>query len=428
MSFTKKCYIKTFGCQANLADSGTMGGILEVLGYERYVPTGRDDKIASATPRNDNKQFHNDDKVLEEVLRNVDLLIINTCSVRQKSEDKVYGMGKMVKKVLTGSASGGMTREVGMTGKKPTIILSGCMVGSAVGERKRIDLGELRKKMPWVDVYISPADINNLPNILSISKKVDLKTIIPVVEDGYTEADKDFAYVNISTGCDNFCSYCVVPYARGKEISRDSKDIVRDVKNLISRGYKRIMLCGQNVNSWGLRMEEKFKIRSSDSKKTPFASLLREIQAIDGLEELAFISSNPFDFTQELIDVLRLPKMSKYLHIAVQSGNNEVLKRMNRRHTVEEFISLVRDIENAVPDVELGTDIIVGFPGETREQFMDTVELFKTIEFKVAFISIYSPRKGTTAEKFYQDDVSHEEKKWRHAYLTEVWRESLKNA
>ncbi|MFA5776168.1 MAG: MiaB/RimO family radical SAM methylthiotransferase [Patescibacteria group bacterium] len=402
MNFAKKYYIKTFGCQANIADSGTMGGIVEALGFEKFVLADRGDESV----RNDTALR---DDALEEVLRNVDLLIINTCSVRQKSEDKIYGMGKMIKKVLADS------------GKKPTIILSGCMVGSAVGERKRLELGELKKKMPWVDAYISPADIHNLPNVLSFSKKVDLKTITPVVE------GEDFAYVNISTGCDNFCSYCVVPYARGKEVSHSHDDIVRDVKNLIDRGYKRIMLCGQNVNSWGLGMAEKFKIRSGDSKRTPFANLLREVRMLDGLEELAFISSNPFDFTQELIEVLKLPKMSKYLHIAVQSGNNEVLKKMNRRHTVEEFISLVRDIEKAIPDIELGTDIIVGFSGETREQFMDTVELFKKVKFKVAFISIYSPRKGTPAEKFYKDDVSLKEKKWRHAYLTKIWREGLKN-
>lgn len=393
MSLVKNYYIKTFGCQANLADSGTMGGILEALGYERFVPTV------------DAKE----DLVLEEVLRNVDLLIINSCSVRQKSEDKVYGMGKMVKKVAIGSK------------KKPTIVLSGCMVGSAVGERKRFEFEELKKKMPWVDAYISPADIHTLPNILSVNKQVDLETTVPTVEGG------DFAYVNISTGCDNFCSYCVVPYARGKEVSRDKDSIIKDVKSLAKRGFKRIMLCGQNVNSWGLGTEEKFNIRSGESKKTPFADLLRGVHELEGIEELAFISSNPFDFTQELIEVLQLPKMSKYLHIAVQSGNNEVLKRMNRRHTVEEFISLARAIEKAVPDIELGTDIIVGFPGETREQFMATTELFKKVKFKVAFISMYSPRKGTAAEKFYPDDVAHKEKKWRHAYLTEVWRESLKN-
>ena len=392
MKASKIYYIKTFGCQANIADSGTMGGILEALGWESFFP----------------RPAKNEDAELEEVLKNVNLLIINTCSVRQKSEDKVYGMGKMIKKVLA------------ETGKKPTIVLSGCMVGSAVGERRRFDLEYLKKKMPWIDAYISPSDIHTLPTVLRATKKVYLKNINPVV------GNDDFAYVNISTGCDNFCSYCVVPYSRGKEVSRGKEDIVRDIKKLIDRGYTRIMLCGQNVNSWGLTIKEKLKLRAGESRPTPFVELLKEIHELKGLTELAFISSNPFDFTKELIDVLRLPKMCKYLHIAVQSGNNEVLMKMNRRHTVGEFISLVRNIEKAVPDIELGTDIIVGFPGETREQFMDTVDLFKKVNFKVAFISIYSPRKGTQSEKMFKEDVDRREKKWRHAYLTKVWRESMK--
>lgn len=399
MNIAKKYYIKIFGCQANLADSATMAGILESLGWERFIP-----KVAK-----------NEDAELEEVLGSVDLLIINTCSVRQKSEDKVYGMGKMVKKVLADS------------GKKPLIILSGCMVGSATGERKRLELDELKKKMPWVDMYISsPNDVRNLfEEWAARSGPRDENVAAPFP---YVPQDSgDYAYVNISTGCDNFCSYCVVPYARGKETSRSRQDIVCDVKNLVARGYPRIMLCGQNVNSWGLTTKEKMRIRSGESRPTPFVDLLKEIHELSGLEELAFISSNPFDFTKELVDVLRLPKMSKYLHIAVQSGNNEVLKRMNRRHTVEEFINLVRDVKKAVPDIELGTDIIVGFPGETRKAFMDTVDLFKKVKFKVAFISIYSPRKGTVAERLYKDDIDRKEKKWRHSYLTKIWRESLKN-
>lgn len=383
-----KYFIKTFGCQANLADSGTMGGILEVLGWEHYIPAS-------------NKS---EDLELEDALKNVDLLIINTCSVRQKSEDKVYGMGKVIKKV----------------GRKPKIYLSGCMVGSAVGERKRFELDVLKNKMPWVEGYISPADIPNLPNLIHAGKEVDKNKVVPVV------TGVDFAYVNISTGCDNFCSYCVVPYARGREISRSKEEIVRDVKNLLTRGFSRIMLCGQNVNSWGLGMKEKMEIRAGESRPTPFVSLLSDLQDLEGLKELAFISSNPFDFTQELVDVLNHPKMSKYLHIAVQSGNNDVLKRMNRRHTVEEFVNLAERIRNVVPDIELGTDIIVGFPGETEDQFMDTVALFKRVKFNVAFISIYSPRPGTAAQKLYKDDIPLKEKKRRHAYLTKVWRESLK--
>lgn len=417
MLVTKNYYIKTFGCQANLADSGVMAGILEALGWERFNPP---------QTRGSGKKL-TDDEQLVEVLKSVDLLTINTCSVRQKSEDKVYGMGKMVKKVLA------------ETGKKPTIVLAGCMVGSAVGDRRRWEVADLKKKMPWVDEFISPVDVYTLPTLLHVAGNVDLKNINPVVAfhqgwegeidagaDGLKSA-KDFVYVNISTGCDNFCSYCVVPYSRGKEISRPREEILRDVTKLIDRGYDRVMLCAQNVNSWGLNMDEKMKIRAGEGRPTPFVDLLKEIRELEGLTELAFISSNPFDFTRELVDLLKLPKMSRYLHIAVQSGNNEMLKKMNRRHTVEEFISLVREIERAVPDIELGTDIIVGFPGETREQFMDTVNLFKEVQFKVAFISMYSSRKGTAADRLYEDDVGLKEKKWRHAYLTKVWRESLKS-
>ncbi|MCA9308038.1 radical SAM protein, partial [candidate division WWE3 bacterium] len=151
------------------------------------------------------------------------------------------------------------------------------------------------------------------------------------------------------------------------------------------------------------------------------------VHALPEITKIAFLSSNPFDFTNDMIDVVKMPKISPYLHIAVQSGNNDVLKRMNRRHTVEDFISLADALREARPDLELGTDIIVGFPGETREQFMDTVKLFKRVKFNVAYISIYSPRKGTPAEKFFNDDVPREEKKWRHAELMRVWNET-KNA
>ena len=184
------------------------------------------------------------------------------------------------------------------------------------------------------------------------------------------------------------------------------------------------MLCGQNVNSWGLDMREKFEIRTGSVHKLPFAELLRKVHAIPEVQKIDFMSSNPFDFTTDMIDVLKLPKISNYLHIAIQSGNNDVLKKMNRRHTVEDFLSLIEKIKKVRPDIELGTDVIVGFPSETRDQFMDTVKLFQTVKFNVAFISMYSPRKGTPAEKFFKDDVDQAEKKWRHAHLTDVWKKS----
>ena len=210
-------------------------------------------------------------------------------------------------------------------------------------------------------------------------------------------------------------------YARGAERSRSEKDILDEIKHLTDRGFKNIMLVGQNVNSWGLDKVTKFKLRAGSEHKIPFADLLRKVHALEGVEKINFISSNPFDFTQNLIDTLALPKITRFLHFAVQSGNNEILKKMNRRHTIEEFKSLIEKIKEKVPEMEFGTDIIVGFPGETKEQFMDTVKLFEDFKFKSTYISIYSPREGTNAAKFLVDDVSSKEKKRRHAVLTKVW-------
>lgn len=388
--FSPKTYhIKTYGCQANMADSNYMAGVLEALGFE-----SSQNALQSS------------------------IYLINTCSVRQKSEDKAYGLGKELKQHL----------EAG--GTKPFIILAGCMVGSVTGERQRYEFEELRKKTPWVDEYINPSQLGELPLILARRKildewalsKLDAQSVLTKPE------TKTQAFVNISYGCDNFCTFCVVPYARGKEISRPQEEILREIKHHTLRGVTQITLCGQNVNSWGLDTVTKFKIRTGDPNKLPFAQLLREIHEIPQIEKIDFLSSNPFDFTQDLIETLALPKISDYLHMAVQSGDNEMLKKMNRRHTVEDFVQLVEDIKKVKPHVELGTDIIVGFPGETQEQFENTCKLFEKVLFRVAFISIYSPRKGTPAERFYKDDIPLSEKKRRHAHLTKVWKESLQNA
>lgn len=396
----KKYSIKTFGCQANIADSNSIAGVLEALGYEEL-----------ALPN-----FKTEKEEFAFVLANVDLYIINTCSVRQKSEDKVYGIGKAIKQVLVTS------------GQKPFIVLAGCMVGSVTGDRQRYALDELKKKTPWVDLYVNPHQIYELPKLLQQSgvltawatnnldsAKIDAKLDSP-----------EHVFVNISYGCDNFCTYCVVPYARGPEVSRSEEEILKEIQHRISQGITQVTLCGQNVNSWGLSPTEKFEIRTGSDQKLPFAALLRKTHALPQIESISFISSNPFDFTQDLIDAVALPKISNYIHIAVQSGNNEVLKKMNRRHTVEDFISLAGKLRKVKPNLEIGTDIIVGFPGETREQFMDTVALFNKLPFAVAFISMYSARKGTPAAKFYKDDVSRDEKKYRHAYLTKVWKASKK--
>jgi len=378
----KTYYIDTYGCQANESDSEKLSNILDSLGLESCSSV----ELA-------------------------DIYIINSCSVRQKSEDKVYGLAKSLVKGE----------------RKPFIVLAGCMVGSVKGERIRYSFEELQKRTPWVDLYLSPDELLLLPNFLMERGVLDGSSgknlIGSFSENIFTSKN---GYVNISYGCDNFCSYCVVPYARGKEVSRSREEIFAEIRKLLAQNITEITLCGQNVNSWGLLAEDKKKIRIGNNQKLPFAGLIRDVCSLKEVKKLTFLSSNPFDFTQDLIDAVGNSKVDNYLHIAVQSGNNDILSRMNRKHTVEEYLDLITRIKKTKPNLELGTDIIVGFPGETEDQFMDTVRLFLQVKFNVAFISIYSPRKGTFAEKMYPDDIPLYEKKRRHDYLSKVWKESLK--
>ena len=390
--------IKTFGCYTNEVDSNLIAGVFNLFGFEELkVPSLKNEVLE-----------------IKYTLENADVFVVNSCSVRQKSEDKVYGLGKVLKHYEK---------------KKAKVFLTGCIVGSALGDRKRFSLNQLKQKTGSYDGYFAPSDINSLVMLLKEFKLIDKDLGMKIVDRERIkkrQIDKKHAYVNISYGCDNFCSYCVVPYSRGCEISRLEKDILDEIKCLVKNGVSEVTLCGQNVNSWGLTKEEKFKVRSLSSKKEklPFANLLKDVHKILGVEKIDFISSNPFDFTQDLVETLKLPKISNYIHIAVQSGNNDILKAMNRRHTVEEFVDLIRRIRKVKPGVEIGTDIIVGFPGETRKQFMDTVNLVKKIGFSVAFISMYSPRKGTNSQMNMKDSVSQKEKKWRHMYLSKVWKSS----
>ena len=383
----KTYHIQTLGCQANERDSQSIAGIFEALGI---MPNADFDEA--------------------------DIVVINTCSVRQKSEDKAYGYGKGILK-----------RQ--KRGNKPYTIMAGCLVGSTKGDRVRFKPEELSVRVPWVDAFISPTEIRELPNIL-LKDKVIEKIDAGINDNEFQKAvrsETKSAFVNIATGCDNFCTFCVVPYARGEEISRTKEEILQECNHLVNSGYKHITLVGQNVNSWGLSKDVKFKIRSGSDFDLPFEDLLRSVHEIDGLDKISFISSNPFDFTLGLIEALKLPKIDRYLHMAIQSGNDEVLKKMNRRHTVSEFKDLITKIKESVPDLAIGTDIIVGFPGETDKQFADTVDLVKWAKFSVAYIAMYSPRKGTVAQKFFEDDVTRAEKKRRHAHLTKVFEENKPN-
>jgi len=337
-------------------------------------------------------------------MSDADLIIINTCSIRQAAEDKVYGLANKVE-------------ESRMRNKELRVILTGCMVGGAVGERRRTKLTELQRRMPWVDEF---ARIENLKLDESILLHSDILS-------SQKREVKEPALVPVMEGCDRFCSYCVVPYGRGPVRSRPAEEIVEEIRCLVDRGVKWVMLLGQSINDYG-RESAKLKVQSakpSSKLKTgerdnPFVDLLRRIHDICGLEKISLLSFNPWNFTDELIDTLALPRFERYIHLPVQSGDNEILKKMNRPYTVAEYKNLVQKIRQKIPGVRIGTDAIVGFPGETERQFQNTVKLFKEVGFDNAFIAMYSERPGTAAAKLYQNNVSLAEKKRRHRILTQV--------
>lgn len=391
-----KYFIQTFGCQMNHKDSQNMAGVLEAMGF-----------------------------VETKSIAKTNVVIINTCSVRQASEDKVYGFGIKYKD-LEYYKKNKQNKNIGKNKKnKPLTFITGCMVGSAKGKRQRFALKLLKQKMPWADYFLAPNEEHKLPKILYKKGLVDewsLQNLSDFEKNAKRDKGKQ-AFINISYGCDNFCTFCVVPYARGKEKSRPKKEIIGEINHAVMRGYNNILLLGQNVNSWNLTPTKKLQTRKKIGSH-PFAKLLQEVHKINGVKQISFITSNPWDFTPELVKTLKLPKIERFLHLPVQSGSNKILKAMNRRHTIEEYLELVDEIKQQVPNMEFGTDIIVGFPGETDEDFNKTVELFKKVKFKVAFISIYSPRLGTPAQKYLKDDVSLKVKKQRHNILTKVYNEN----
>ncbi len=321
-----------------------------------------------------------------------DEIVINTCSVRQTAEDRVIGLLQRLKALP----------------KKPKLILTGCMLYH--GEE------ELRKRLPMVDQFL------------------------PIEEVGFhytpLRRDKVHAWVPVSTGCNSFCTYCVVPFARGKEKSRPMDEIIKEVKDLIAQGYTQITLLGQNVNSYGLEKvnigERKItklgnKMPSfKDSYKTykgkpPFVKLLEKLVQYKELKKISFITSNPWDFYDELIDVIaQNPVIDRFLHIPVQSGSNRILKLMNRWYTAEEYLELINKIRRKIPDAKIGTDIIVGFPTETEEDFQATVDLAKKVNWHVAYVAMYSVRPRTVAAKILPDDVPYAVKKRRFRILDQL--------
>ena len=351
-----KYFIFTMGCQLNENDSEKISGMAEKMGYE-YT----------------------------EDLDEANLYIINTCCVRENAEEKLFGKLGELKKL----------REK----NKSVIAICGCMMQEDHIREK------IKQSYPYVDIIFGTHTIHKFPEdlykILIERKKV--KDIIDIDGEVYEglpikRQDKKRALVTIMYGCNNFCTYCIVPYVRGRERSRRPEDILNEIRNLAKEGYKEITLLGQNVNSY-LR-SEKEKNQTLDENINSFADLLRAVNEIEGIEIIKFMSPHPKDFTEDVIEAIRdCKKISRIIHVPLQSGSTNVLKTMNRKYTKEQYLDLIERIKNKIPDALFSTDIIVGFPGETEEDFEDTLDVVRKVNFEQIFMFIYSRRVGTVADK-----------------------------
>ena len=355
-----KYFIITFGCQMNKSDSERIASVLESAGYKSAL------KIDEA-----------------------DLIVVNMCSVRKSAADRAYGVLPKFEKLKIKKDSSGSKQQNLKT------VLTGCVLKK-----------DRKKFTEKFDFILDVKNLSKWPEILGSNP--------PPKTDNYLKIEPKYsnnfsAFVPIMTGCNNFCAYCVVPYARGSEVSRPAEEIICEVGNLIKRGYKEIWLLGQNVNSYN---------------SISFSQLLKKINDIPGEFWIRFTSSHPKDFSDELIEVMAdCKKVTEYLNLPVQSGDNEILKKMNRPYTIEYYKNLVKKIRKKIPDIALSTDIIVGFPGETEKQFENTIKLFKEIKFDMAYIVKYSPRPGTAAAKM-EDAVPQKERDRREKVLTEILKKT----
>ena len=339
-------HVATFGCQMNARDSEKLVGILDEVGY------------------------------IEVEDENADFVIYNTCTVRENANQRVYGRLGYLHSIKK---------------KKPhmMIALCGCMMQEAQVVEK------LKKSYSFVNLIFGTHNIYKFSELIVTALESDRMVIDiwkdtdKIVED--LPSERKYAFksgVNIMFGCNNFCSYCIVPYVRGRERSRNLKDIVREIEKLVEDGVKEVMLLGQNVNSYGKNLEE----------PVTFAQLLKEIEKIEGLERIRFMTSHPKDLSDELIEVMKdSKKICRHLHLPLQSGSSRILKIMNRHYDKERYLTLVEKIKTAMPDISLTTDIIVGFPGETEEDFLETMDVVKKVRFDSAFTFLYSKRTGTPA-------------------------------
>ena len=388
-----KFFVKTLGCVQNTADSQRIRFFYLNKGYSEV------------------KNW-----------KEANLVIINSCIVRESAENRVYGLINEIDKynqrtnppvpVKIGTSPNKKASFAKASDGQVKIIVTGCLAGLADKSKSKVKLKQLKRDFPTVRKFMPIEKFN-----------FDIKPL---------RDNKDVALIPISFGCSNFCSYCIVPFARGQERSRKMEDILKEVDEVIKQGFKKVILIGQNVNSYldskplinsplDERENTRYVVHMGKRRlQSSFPKLLEEV-AKKNLEKISFVSSNPWDFSDELIDtVAKYPNIDRLLHLPFQSGDDGVLKKMNREYTAKEYLNLVKKIKSQISDVRFSTDIIIGFPGEDEKAFQNTVKLCKKVGFEIAYLNKYSPRKGTISANIYKDDVPMSEKKRRWEILNKL--------
>ena len=364
----KKYFLKTYGCQMNEHDSENIKAILEDMSY---------------TETKD--------------MEDADLILLNTCAIRENAHNKVFGY---------------LGRAKNLKQRKPGVVVGicGCMA------QEEVVVDKILKEYRWMDIVFGTHNIHNLPSILEKSikeHKLNIEVLScegDIIENIPVKRDSKYkAWINIMYGCDKFCTYCIVPYTRGKQRSRRKEYILAEVEELVKDGYKEVTLLGQNVNAYGKDLDDNYKMEN----------LLEDV-AKTGIERVRFVTSHPWDFTDNMIDVIaKYDNIMPYIHLPLQSGSDRVLKLMGRRYTKESYLELYNKLREKLPYSSITTDIIVGFPGETEEDFKETLDVVNTCKYDGAFTFIFSPREGTPAAKM-NDDISLEEKEDRLHRLNEL--------
>ena len=363
----KTYHIITYGCQMNVHDSENISAIMEDLGYTR-----------------------------NEIMDKSDVIILNTCAIRENAHNKVTGMLGRIKHL----------KET-----RPEIItmLCGCMA------QEEGIANMLKDKYKWVNIHMIPTYLLN--NLKEQTQELEVFSVEGNVYEGIpVKRDSKYtAWVNIMYGCDKFCTYCIVPYTRGKQRSRLNTDIINEVKELVKDGYKEVTLLGQNVNAYGKDLDANYT----------FANLLEDV-AKTNIDRIRFVTSHPWDFTDEMIEVIsKYDNIMPYIHLPIQSGSDEILKKMGRKYTIKEYTTLFNKLKSKIPNVSISTDIIVGFPNETEEDFNATLDIVRKLRYDLAYTFIYSKREGTPASKM-EDAITLETKKERLAKLNELVNECAK--